>query len=84
MRSPLLLDADEIDLAIGHCPQFQSWQTKQLLYEEHFVCVASLETFKNKKPIAIDEYVAASHLLISPKEDMVGLVDEVLAIENPI
>ena len=40
MRSPELLDPDEVDLAVGHCPQFQPWHTKQLLYEEYFVCVA--------------------------------------------
>ena len=82
MRSPKLLDADEIDLAVGHCPQFQPWHTKQLLYEEYFVCVASAKRFKNRKAIAIDEYVAATHLLVSPKEDMVGLVDEALAQQN--
>ncbi len=81
MRSPKLLDADEIDLAIGHCPQFQPWQTRQLLYEEHFVCVTS-EKFKMQKAIALQEYIAASHLLVSPKEDMVGLVDKALAVQN--
>lgn len=82
MRSPKLLDADEIDLAIGHCPQFQPWHQRQLLYQEHFVCVASAERFKARIAIALEEYVAASHLLVSPKEDMVGLVDEVLALQN--
>lgn len=82
IRSPKLLDADDIDLAIGHCPQFQPWHQKQLLYEEHFVCVASSERFKNRKAITLEEYVAAAHLLVSPKEDMVGLVDEALARQN--
>lgn len=82
MRSPKLLDADEIDLAIGHCPQFQPWHTKQLLYEEYFVCVASSERFRHRKAIGINEYIAAAHLLVSPKEDMVGLVDEALARQN--
>jgi DNA-binding transcriptional LysR family regulator len=82
MRSPKLLDADEIDLAIGHCPQFQPWHTKQLLYEEYFVCVASVERFKTRMAITKEEYVAAAHLLVSPKEDMVGLVDEALARQN--
>lgn len=82
IRSPKLLDADEIDLAIGHCPQFQPWHQKQLLYEEHFVCVASSKRFKNRKAITLEEYVAAAHLLVSPKEDMVGLVDEALARQN--
>ncbi|BAZ11642.1 transcriptional regulator LysR family protein [Calothrix sp. NIES-4071] len=82
IRSPKLLDADDIDLAIGHCPQFQPWHQRQLLYEEHFVCVASSERFKNRKAITLEEYIAAAHLLVSPKEDMVGLVDEALAQQN--
>ncbi|NEQ21850.1 MAG: LysR family transcriptional regulator, partial [Microcoleus sp. SIO2G3] len=31
MRSPKLLDAGEIDVAIGHCPQWQPWHERQLL-----------------------------------------------------
>ncbi|NEU72236.1 LysR family transcriptional regulator [Hassallia byssoidea VB512170] len=81
MRSPKLLDADEIDLAIGHCPQFQAWHTRQLLYQEHFVCLFA-EKFLFQKAIALEEYIAASHLLVSPKEDMVGLVDKALALQN--
>jgi DNA-binding transcriptional LysR family regulator len=81
MRSPKLLDADEIDLAIGHCPQFQTWHTRQLLYQEHFVCLFA-EKFLFQKAIALQEYIAASHLLVSPKEDMVGLVDQALALQN--
>jgi DNA-binding transcriptional LysR family regulator len=82
MRSPKLLDADEIDVAIGHCPQWQPWHERQLLYEEHFVCVASSDRFQARKAITLDEYVAASHLLVSPKEDMVGMVDEILREQN--
>ncbi|MGL5805060.1 MAG: LysR family transcriptional regulator [Xenococcaceae cyanobacterium] len=82
LRSPKLLDEDEIDLAIGHYPQFQSWHTKQLLYEERFICVAGFQRFKDRKAITLEEYVAASHLFVSPKEDMVGLVDKALAVQN--
>ncbi|GAA6619669.1 LysR family transcriptional regulator [Scytonema sp. NUACC26] len=82
MRSPKLLDADEIDVAIGHCPQWQPWHERQLLYEEHFVCVMSSERFPARQAITLEEYVAASHLLVSPKEDMVGMVDEILREQN--
>ena len=81
IRSPKLLDADEIDLAIGHCPQFQAWHTRQSLYQEHFVCLLA-QKFQIQKAIALQEYIAASHLLVSPKEDMVGLVDQALAEQN--
>jgi len=82
IRSPKLLDADEIDLAIGYCPQFQPWHQRQLLYEEQFVCVSSTERFKARIALTLEEYVAAPHILVCPKEDMMGLVDEVLALQN--
>lgn len=84
MRSPKLLDVDEIDLAIGHCPQWQPWLTRQLLYEECFICVATRERFGTRKAITLEEYVAASHLLMSPKEDMIGMVDQILREQNLI
>lgn len=81
-KAPKLLDADEIDLAIGYCPQHQTWHQRQTLYEERFICVANMKRFKQRKAIALEEYVAASHLLVSPKEDMVGMVDEILVQQN--
>jgi DNA-binding transcriptional LysR family regulator len=81
-RSPKLLDTDEIDVAIGYCPQWQSWHQQQLLYEEGFVCVASRSNPISQDAISLQDYVAASHLLVSPKEDMVGMVDEILAQQN--
>lgn len=81
-KGPKLLDADEIDLALGHFPEISSWHQKQMLYSETFICVASTERFKKRKRLTLDEYMDALHLLVSPKEDMVGLVDELLAQQN--
>lgn len=78
MRSPKLLDADEIDLAVGYCPQWQSWHQRQTLYEEKFVCAARRGHPAMNKQIAIEQYLAASHLLMSPKGDLAGLVDQTL------
>ncbi|RUR85086.1 LysR family transcriptional regulator [Chlorogloeopsis fritschii PCC 9212] len=81
-KAPKLLDANEIDLAIGYCPQYQTWHQRQILYEERFVCVTNAKQFKKRKAITLDEYITASHLLVSPKEDMVGMVDEILQEHN--
>jgi len=70
-------------VAVGHCPQWQPWHQQQLLYEEHFVCVASSKRLKARKAVTIEEYVTASHLLVSPKEDMVGMVDKILRGAKP-
>ena len=81
-KAPQLLDADEIDLALGHCPNFASWHQRQTLYQESFVCVTSTQQFKERKHLTLEEYINALHLLVSPKEDMVGLVDNLLEQQN--
>ncbi len=86
-KSPKLLDADEIDVALGHCPEWQSWHQRQLLYEECFVAVVSqnnplagnaIARSAAPEAIALADYIAASHLLVSPRGDMAGLVDTTL------
>lgn len=51
------------------------------LYQENFVCVASSarlhQTTQNS--ISLDDYLQAKHLLVSLREDMVGIVDDILA-----
>lgn len=79
--APKMLDTDEIDLSICHCPQWQTWHQRQLLFEEHFVCVAS-QSNPITAPITLEDYISASHLLVSPQGDMVGLVDGVLEKQN--
>jgi DNA-binding transcriptional LysR family regulator len=87
-KAPKQLDEDEADLIIGHCPQFSSWHHKKTLYQENFVCIASKQRFEKMLPreeipiknrISLDDYVQARHLLVSLREDMVGIVDEILA-----
>ena len=81
-KAPKLLDADEVDLTLGHFPEFSSWHQRQTFYVESFVCVASAERFKKRKCLTLEEYLSALHLLVSPKEDMVGMVDDLLAQQD--
>ncbi|BAY85806.1 transcriptional regulator LysR family protein [Calothrix parasitica NIES-267] len=81
-KAPKLLDADEADLTVGYFTEFSSWHHYQELYSETFVCVGNQEYFSNRQNLTLEEYVSASHLLVSPKEDMVGVVDEILAERN--
>lgn len=81
-RSPKLLDADEVDLTIGHCPQWQTWHQQRCLFEEQFVCVASQNHSTIGNTLPLKDYLSASHLLVSPREDMTGLVDSLLAKQN--
>lgn len=82
--APDLLDQDKVDLALGYFPHFSAWHQRQTLYPETFVCVANSDFFKRcfkgnskrKQRLTLEEYISAPHLLVSPKEDMIGAVDE--------
>lgn len=88
--APGLLDDDKVDVALGYFQNCSAWHHKKTLFTETFIGVANLDflkrrfkkQFKQKKKLTLDEYVAAPHLLVSPKEDMVGAVDERLAQQN--
>ncbi len=76
------LDAEEIDLAVGVFPETASWHRSQLLFKENYVCVSSQSNSSIPNPVTLEDYLAASHLLVSPAEDMVGRVDSILAKQN--
>jgi DNA-binding transcriptional LysR family regulator len=78
-KAPKLLDADEADLTLGHFPDFSAWHQYQELYSEYFVCVSDQQRFSQPNNLTLEEYLNAKHLLVSPKEDMVGIVDKKLA-----
>jgi DNA-binding transcriptional LysR family regulator len=77
-----LLDANEIALAIGFFPKHSSWHQAQELFQERFVCVAHQSNPNIKDPFTLEDYLAASHLLVSPREDRTGRVDLFLAQQN--
>lgn len=74
-----MLDNGDIDLAIGFFPESSSWHRMQFLFAERFVCVCSQNNAIAQEPLALESYLAASHLLVSPKEEMSGRVDAFLA-----
>lgn len=63
----------------GVFPEQIPWHQEQLLFQEHFVCVCRQNHSQIQDNLSLEEYIAASHLLISIKEDMVGRVDHLLA-----
>ncbi|NJO39404.1 MAG: LysR family transcriptional regulator [Cyanobacteria bacterium CRU_2_1] len=81
-RGLKMLDADEIDLAIGVFPEHSSWHQKQVLFHEQHICVCRKDHSRIKEKIALEDYLGASHILVSVKEDMVGWIDEYLAQHN--
>jgi DNA-binding transcriptional LysR family regulator len=77
-----LLDTGEIDLAFGLFPEKIAWHKDHLLFQESYVCVCRHDHPVIGKSLSLEEYLAASHLLISVKEDRIGRVDTLLAEQN--
>jgi DNA-binding transcriptional LysR family regulator len=77
-----LLDRGELDLLCGLIPERVGWHERQLLFREQFVCVCRRDRQFIGEGISLDEYVNASHLLVSVQEDMVGRVDDLLKKQN--
>lgn len=75
-----LLDAGEVDLAVGVPPTSPSGRIlTQPLFEESFVCVMRKGHPATKVPLTLDAFVELTHLLVSPENERFGLVDAQLA-----
>jgi DNA-binding transcriptional LysR family regulator len=90
-----LIDAGEIDLAVGYFPgtvaalTAQNMQSNapetfnlQRLYESDYVCVMRQDHALARAPLTLDAYCAANHLLVSFSGRPFGFVDEALSAIN--
>jgi DNA-binding transcriptional LysR family regulator len=73
------LERGELDLAIGYFPQAGPGLFQQLLFEEEFVVVAREKNPLARKPLTLERYAAAPHLLVAPWGGITGVVDRILA-----
>lgn len=77
--APALLDAAEIELAVGVFTECAAWHRQRALFDWHFVCVYNPDLVKVRgKRITLEEYLRFPHLLTSFSADLSGLVDELL------
>lgn len=74
-----LLDEGSVDAAIGVSVGNESRILHERLFEERFVGVARSDKENAKLFIDLESFVAATHILVSPEADDVGVVDEALA-----
>jgi DNA-binding transcriptional LysR family regulator len=74
-----LLDAGEVDAAVG-VPGAVTPRIPTLpLFMENFVCVMRRGHPLAKKSLTLERFLAQQHLLVSPEGDGVGLVDTLLS-----
>ena len=83
-----LLERGEADLAVGHFPDAiaglmaegdDATLRHQRLYESHYLCVMRRGHPLAARPLTLDDYCAANHLLVSFSGRPHGFVDQALA-----
>jgi len=78
-NAPGMLDAAEIELAVGVFIDCAAWHRQRALFDWHFVCVYNPGLVKVRgKRVTLKEYLRHPHLLTSFSADLSGLVDELL------
>jgi len=74
-----MLDAGEIDVAIGVPPTENARILTRPLFEERFVCILRRDHPAATKRLSLKRFLELSHLLVSPENDLFGHVDAELA-----
>lgn len=75
-----MLDAGEVDLAIGVPPTIQAGRILiRALFNERFVCILRQGHPAADAPLDLSAFLALSHLLVSPENERFGQVDAALA-----
>lgn len=74
-----LLDAGEVDMAIGVPPAPAGRILLRPLFEEGFVCILRKDHPAARGRLDLRRFLALTHLLVSPENERFGLVDAALA-----
>lgn len=78
--APAMLDAGEIELALGVFGEFPSWQRSRVLFDWNFVCVYDPAHVKVRgKRLSLEQYLSYPHVMTSFSGGLQGIVDEHLA-----
>jgi LysR family transcriptional regulator, mexEF-oprN operon transcriptional activator len=73
------LDSGDIDLALTAMPdQLEAWHCHRVLHREHFVCLFDPKQVAVKQTMTLKQYLSLPHLLLSPRGDARGPIDEQL------
>jgi DNA-binding transcriptional LysR family regulator len=76
--APGMLDAGEIDLALGLFPKVQTWQVRHVLFEERHACLFDGKRLGLQAPIALSDFVAHPHLVPSLHGEFASFVGAAL------
>lgn len=70
-----LLDAGEIDLALGLLPKVQPWQERHVLFEESHACLFDGARLGLTTPIGMEDFIGLPHIVPSLHGEFTSFVD---------
>lgn len=70
-----LLDAGEIDMALGLLPKVQPWQERHVLFEESHACLFEGTRLGLSAPITLGDFVGLPHIVPSLHGEFTSFVD---------
>lgn len=74
------LDTGDAELALTAMPdRIDSWHRHRVLHQESFLCLYDSAQLRRKGKLTLKQYVATPHLLLSPRGETSGPIDERLA-----
>jgi len=74
-----LLDSEDIDLACGRIDKIGAWQRREELFQIQYLCLYDNRLTPLPDPLTLDAFLSEPHLLVSPKGDFAGVVDDQLS-----
>lgn len=79
IRDQLVAGAVDIGLALGRPDNLPNGLLHEGLFEDDFVCLVRKDHPRIDGPVDLDTYCSVPHVLISPRGDAHGVVDDALA-----
>lgn len=77
-----LLEAGEVDLALGFMPQLDAGFYQQALFRQHYVCLASAEHPRVQGSLSLAQFEAEEHAVVTTSGTGHLFVDRELARQN--
>jgi LysR family transcriptional activator of mexEF-oprN operon len=79
-RASAMLDADEIEMAVGVLRRCNAWHRTQSLFRWRFVCVFNPRLVKIRgSRLSLTQYLRHPHVLTSFSADLWGFIDELIS-----
>jgi DNA-binding transcriptional LysR family regulator len=76
------LESGQLDLVLGPFRDIPSELHQQILFHERFVCVVRTDHPTVGKELSLRKFLALSHVLISPRGTVAGVVDHALSAQS--